>query len=240
MPSSPRTPRHSRHPSSLDFGINSITSSPQQDRRRESRSSLQDAPSTPGLPHRASFTRNDLLDYNPSCSGGQNGGLGNLADELGDYDWDGEENEEDGYYDQDQDGSEQVAPPDISFELEGAERPAEEGKGGTRDSGVEVESPGGAQRAREKSMSLSLPSPNGQRGHKRAGSEYDGSEYGSESDLDSPGMPPSLVAKIDAVESLARRGTESNGSATDGAFKRVTEGLRDLGSQAVVEGGASR
>lgn len=83
----------------------------------------------------------------------------------------------------------------------------------------------------------------GARGHKRQGSTasaYDGTEYGSDSDLDSPGMSASLVAKLDAVDSLVRRGTESNGSAADGAVKRVIEGLRDLGSQAGVEGGASR
>jgi hypothetical protein len=156
-------------------------------------------------------------------------GLGNLADELADAFFDGEDYD-DGYYEQ---GGGQA--PDISVgpDESGAPVPG----AGTRDSGVEVESPAGQPRQREKSMSLSLPSPNGRR---KAGSEYDGSEYGSESDLDSPGMPPSLVAKIDAVESLARRGTESNGSAADGAFKRVTEGLRDLGSQAGVEGGASR
>lgn len=151
----------------------------------------------------------------------QDNGLGNLADELAGFS-DGE----DDYYDQEETDA---AAPDISFaHTEPETKPVE----GARDSGVEVESP-----AREKSMSLSLPSPPR---HRRAGSEYDGSEYGSESDLDSPGMPLSLVAKIDAVESLARRGTESNGSAADGAVKRVIEGLRDLGSQAGVEGGASR
>ncbi|KAB5545607.1 hypothetical protein GE09DRAFT_1131735 [Coniochaeta sp. 2T2.1] len=239
MPSSPRTPRHSRHPSSIDYAnsmsyTNSATSSPQQE-RRQSRSSLQDAPSTPLLNHRHSG-----LDINIFSSGGgglpQEGaanGLGNLADELADAfsDDDGEDYDDGGYYDH-QNG--EVAPDssvDVLDESGG-------GTAGTRDSGVEVESPGGQPRQREKSMSLSLPSPNGRRG--KAGSEYDGSEYGSESDLDSPGMPPSLVAKIDAVESLARRGTESNGSAADGAFKRVTDGLRDLGSQAGVEGGTSR
>jgi hypothetical protein len=149
----------------------------------------------------------------------QDNGLGNLADELAGFS-DGE----DDYYDQE----EADTAPDINFaHTEPETKPVE----GARDSGVEVESPAG-----QKSMSLSLPSPP----NRRAGSEYDGSEYGSESDLDSPGMPLSLVAKIDAVESLARRGTESNGSAADGAVKRVIEGLRDLGSQAGVEGGASR
>jgi hypothetical protein len=87
-------------------------------------------------------------------------------------------------------------------------------------------------------MSLNLPAPG--RGHRRAGSEYDGSQYGSESDLESPGMPNSLVAKMDAVESLARRGTENNGGSADGVFHRVTDSLRDLGSQAGVEQSTTR
>lgn len=101
--------------------------------------------------------------------------------------------------------------------------------------------------ARLRNGSLSLPFTNGgnaggggRRGHKRIGSVYDGSEYGSDSDLESSGMPISLVAKIDAVESLVRRGTEDNGSPADGVCKRLVEELRDLGSQSSVEGGASR
>lgn len=78
------------------------------------------------------------------------------------------------------------------------------------------------------------------RGHARKASEYDGSEYGSESDLDAGSMTASLLSRIDAVESLARRGIENNGGPADEIFKRVTEGLRDLGSQSSVEGNASR
>ncbi|CAK7208226.1 hypothetical protein SCUCBS95973_000031 [Sporothrix curviconia] len=159
------------------------------------------------------------------------------------------------------------APPDISLSeveqgadggnasREGGGSGAVNGAGQTqRDSGVDVASPtiprsGGPAngQARARDASLSLPSTNGggaggggRRGHKRVGSVYDGSEYGSDSDLESPGMPTSLVAKIDAVESLARRGTEDNGSTTDGVCKRLVEELRDLGSQSGVEGGASR
>jgi hypothetical protein len=86
---------------------------------------------------------------------------------------------------------------------------------------------------------LSPPSPR-RKSHRRNESAYDGSEYGSESDLDASGVPPSLVAKIDAIESLARRGTESYGGPDDDVVKRVTTGLRDLGSQSSVEGSASR
>ncbi|EOO02956.1 hypothetical protein UCRPA7_1495 [Phaeoacremonium minimum UCRPA7] len=179
---------------------------------------------------RDSFNNPEGVDIGIFSSGGMGmgggNGLGNLADELADAFGSGDEEEE--YYEE--------GPPNINVDHLEEEQP--ERAEGQRDSGVDVASPKG-HHDRAKNMSLSLPTPNG-RGHRRAGSEYDGSEYGSESDLDSPGMPPSLVAKIDAVESLARRGTESNGGPTDGVFKRLTDGLRDLGSQSGVEGNATR
>lgn len=154
-------------------------------------------------------------------------GLGNLADELADALSDGEVEE---YYE----GS---GAPGISIE------PEEDGDNNAikqeavRDSGVDVASPTDRN---HKHLSLTLPPATNGRGHRRKGSQYDGSEYGSDSDLDSPGMPSSLVAKIDAVESLARRGTENNGGPTDGVFKRVTDSLRDLSSQSNVESNTSR
>lgn len=199
----------------------SVDSSPQQ--RRQSRSSLHDS----ATPLRNSFNNQDAIDMS-FASGGMSAsnGLGNLADELADaFSDSGDEGE---YYEDDN------GPPNISVEdaegRVGADEP--------RDSGVDVASAGDVS-GRTKNLNLGPPSPP-RRGHRRTGSEYDGSEYGSESDLDSPGMLPSLVAKIDAVESLARRGTESNGGPTDGVFARVTESLRDLGSQAGVEGSATR
>jgi len=214
MPSSPNTPRHSRQ-STMDFQTSSMTSSPQN--RRQSKSSLHE----PTTPLRQAFNNGDGLDVFSSGGGGGlgSGGLGNLADELADALSDDEYEYGD-------------APPDISVDLQ-------DGETAQRDSGVDVAVSPKAPEQRERHMSLSLPSPVA-RHHRRAPSVYDGSEYGSDSDLDSPGMPPSLVAKIDAVESLARRGTESNGGPTDGVFKRVTDELRDLGSQSGVEGGATR
>ena len=236
--SSPRTPRHSRH-TSLDFPSNAsyASYSPQQDRRQSKASSFNDS----------SFN-DSSMDLGISAGtggGGDGGGLGNLADELagafsdGEDDYDGYE---EGPYD-DQDEDEQASEgraPGINLEDAGEEDTREDGKeDGVRDSGVDVEGPPGSARSPNGKGSLGLPTPNG-RGHRRKGSEYDGSEYGSESDLESPGMPPKLVEKIDEVESLARRGAENNGSASDGAIKRVTDSLRDLGSQAGVEGGATR
>ncbi len=162
----------------------------------------------------------EFHDLGGGGGGGQDNGLGNLADELADaLSGSGDEDE---YYGDDYDAQEDGCEP----------------IDGVRDSGVDVASQIDLP-SRTKSSSLSVPSPNA-RGHRRTESAYDGSEYGSESDLDSPGMPPSLVAKMDAVESLARRGTESTGSPADGVFKRVTDGLRDLGSQSGVEGSTTR
>ncbi|KAK3325730.1 hypothetical protein B0H66DRAFT_136393 [Apodospora peruviana] len=233
MPSSPRTPRHSPHPS-LEFQ-SSASSSPQE--RRYSKS---DYPQEPSTPLRNSFNPEgmDGVFSSGGMGGGADNGLGNLADELADMLSDGEEDDE--YYGDDGGGA-----PDISFEAEedvgNTDDPTTIGKDGIRDSVVDVESPadslGPALQLRRASLALP-PNGNGRGGHRRTPSEYDGSEYGSDSDLDSPGMPPKLVEKIDEVESLARRGSEH--SPADGAFKRVTDGLRDLSSQSGVEGGATR
>lgn len=75
----------------------------------------------------------------------------------------------------------------------------------------------------------------------RENSQYDGSDYGDDSDLDGThSISASLEARLAAVENLARRGTEANGSDTDEIVQRVTDSLKDLGSQAGVEDGAAR
>lgn len=144
-------------------------------------------------------------------------GLGNLADELADA-WD------------DGEGDEDDEEPDMNFQEGGDEG------GVTRDSGVDVtSSPVQAQ-----SKLSNLTPPTATRGHRRQTSEYDGSDYGGDSDLDSPGITPGLQSRMDMVESLARRGTENNGTDRDGVVNRVIEGLKDLGGQSGVEGGATR
>ncbi|KAI2608486.1 uncharacterized protein GGS25DRAFT_490495 [Hypoxylon fragiforme] len=223
MSRSPQTPTHSPKPSSIDLSYQNSSPAMSPNSRRESKSSFQD----PLTPLRNSMNESELNELSGGGMG-QDNGLGNLADELADALSGSGEDEE--YY-EDEEG-----PSHAEFEQEGdgAREPID----GTRDSGVDVASQPD-QHGRTKSTSLGIPSPPA-RGHRRAGSAYDGSEYGSESDLESPGMPPSLVAKIDAVESLARRGTENNGGPTDGVFQRLTEGLRDLGSQSGVEGSTTR
>lgn len=152
-------------------------------------------------------------------------GLGNLADELADM-W-GDEEEEDDEDDEDEE-------PDMKFH----EGEGEGERGLQRDSGVDVSS--SPVQAPSKMATLSPPMLNIGRGHRRAPSEYDGSDYGGDSDLDTPGIPPGLAARMDLVESLARRGTEETGMERDGVVWRVVEGLKDLGGQSGVEGGATR
>ncbi|KAI1423715.1 hypothetical protein F5Y12DRAFT_511016 [Xylaria sp. FL1777] len=215
MSRSPHTPRHSRRSSSaIDATYSSISPNISPSARRQSKSSFHE----PLTPLRQSMNEAEFHDLGGGGAG-QDNGLGNLADELADaLSGSGDEDE---YYGDDYETQEDGEPID-----------------GVRDSGVDVASQIDLP-SRTKSSSLSVPSPIA-RGHRRTESVYDGSEYGSESDLDSPGMPPSLVAKMDAVESLARRGTETTGSPADGVFKRVTDGLRDLGSQSGVEGSTTR
>lgn len=143
--------------------------------------------------------------------------MGNLADELADaFSDSGDEVS----------GDENLSEDDRTPEkFHGEERPTEEN--GRRDGGSPSPKEGG----------LNLPIRNYRR--KESGA-YDGSEYGSDSDLDSAALPSSLVVRIDAIESLARRGTENYGGPADDVVKRVIDGLRDLGSQSSLESSASR
>lgn len=163
------------------------------------------------------MNRSDSVGIDIFSSGGQSqsNGLGNLADELADA-WDEDEGEAE----------------DDELDMNFQEVP-KEGET-TGDSGVDVSQPPAINIP--KTVSLTPP----RNGHRRTRSEYDGSDYGEDSDMESPDIPPGLVARMDMVESLARRGTESNGTDRDDVVKRVVDGLKDLGGQSGVEGGATR
>ncbi|PFH58176.1 hypothetical protein XA68_14080 [Ophiocordyceps unilateralis] len=216
----PPSPRHSRNSSTTD----SYRGSPQA--RRQSRNSLHDISKSSfvsGLSHQ------DALDLSILAGGGQADGMGNLADELADAFSESGEEEHDA---ESQEGDFEVIDHGVSPSRQlGIEESGEKRANVNGDSTTES--------TRAPVAGLGVPSTS-RRTHQRKGSEYDGSEYGSESDLDSAGMQPTLVAKIDAIESLARRGTESYGGPADDVFKRVMDGLRDLSSQSTVEGSASR
>ena len=223
--------------SSYPYQTSSPGSSP-NNVRRASKSSFQD-PDGPLTPLRNSMNESELALLgsggsvgHPDDNDNDNNGLGNLADELADaLDDSGDEE----YYD-DGDGPPIIQDDEHDGEQEGGHAAGAEG---VRDSGIDVAAMKSSKH-KANTSSLSVPPTNGRAGHRRLGSAYDGSEYGSDTDLDTSGMPPSLVSRIDAIESLARRGTENTGGPADGVFKRLTDGLRDLGSQSSVEGSTTR
>jgi len=216
MASSPRTPGHSRDPSNVD--LSPATPLADGSHSRQLSKSSMHSPSTPGRP---GYNRSDSIGGDGFDGGGgaPSNGLGNLADELADA-W-GEDDEE----------GEEDEEPDMNFQEVGDEGEAVGENGAEPTSPIEEQPP---------PKSDTLTTPAGGRGHRRQPSEYDGSDYGGSSDVESPGMPPGLVSRIDMVESLARRGTENNGGERDGVVKRVIEQLKDLGGQSGVESGAAR
>ncbi|KAF5873447.1 uncharacterized protein Bfra_004907 [Botrytis fragariae] len=217
MPPSPQTPRHSRHPSALDFSPSTMSLS-----RRLSKSSIH-TPTTPNHMSRdfSSSVDGVGMDVLGSAQNGGNG-LGNLADELADA-W----SEDEGEMDEADLNFQNTAP------MESDNEDAEEDKNAVRDSGVDVTSPKKQHTAMNSNSTLTPPTAGHGRvhalGHARSPSEYDGSDYGGDSDLESPAFGPALLARMDMVEGLARRGTENNGSQADGVVKRVIESLKDLG-----------
>lgn len=85
-----------------------------------------------------------------------------------------------------------------------------------------------------------LKGRNGAQRHRRHESQYDGSDYGNDSDLEEADMSPSLESQMAEIESLARRGMENNGSENDHIIQRAIEALRDLGGQSGIENNAMR
>ena len=77
--------------------------------------------------------------------------------------------------------------------------------------------------------------------HRRKDSHYDYSDFEEDSELlDLTGIPPSLEARLAAVESLACRGTELDGGEGDIIVQRVADSLKDLASQSGLEQGTTR
>ncbi|KAG5930678.1 hypothetical protein E4U42_000018 [Claviceps africana] len=217
MSQSPVTPRHSRHSSTVENPQGHSADN------RQSKSSGQDA----AAPLLNSLGHQDHLELGALNAGGPSPsqGMGNLADELADAFSDSDE-EDEGEVETGQERGSDTPPPRQ-----------------THNSDTNGAAGGGEDMTwtptKDKGRNQKLLSPR-KRDSRSTAADYDGSEYGSESDLDCAGMPATLVAKIDGIESLARRGTENYGGADDDVFQRVTDGLRDLGSQVTVEGNASR
>jgi hypothetical protein len=155
-------------------------------------------------------------DFGAAAEGG--GGLGNLADELADA-WE----EDDGGYGY---ASGQDAAPSDSQPLERTTmRTPSPGYLSDRDS-------------------LQPPRPrlrNGTNRHRRHESQYDGSDYGNDSDFEEAAdVSPGLENQMAEIESLARRGLENNGSESDHVIDRAVLALQDLGVQSGIENNAMR
>jgi hypothetical protein len=169
---------------------------------------------------------------NAGCGGG---GLGSLADELADA-WD-EEGEEDvsGYQDGNENENGQTMDQELQSEVESAY--AESGRGRGRSTATASQESSADERATLSPLKHKMKMGR----HKRQESHYDGSDYGNNSDLEECGdISPALETRMGWIESLARRGTEENGSSTDHVVSRVIESLRDLGGQSGIENGATR
>lgn len=147
-----------------------------------------------------------------------NGGLGNLADELADA-WEEDEN---GYgY-----ASGQEAAPSDSQPLEP----------------IRTRTPSPTYSSGRDSLQPPRPKlRNGNNRHRRYESQYDGSDYGNDSDFEEVAdISPALESQIAEVESLARRGLENNGSENDHVIDRAVTALQDLGAQSGIENNAMR
>lgn len=177
------------------------------------------------------------LDDGIFSSGGRipDNGMHNLADELAGLDgdeeeWDEDDNEPDMNF---QSGGQNT----IDSDAEEQAKAAKQNGAVMRDSGVSVSGTPNKKAPSPGKIKTNLSPPKRRR---RSGSEYDGSDYGTNSDADETGLTPGLIERMDNIESLVRRGTESNGSASDSVVPRLVSGLRDLGGQGGVETGATR
>ncbi|KAL8798329.1 MAG: hypothetical protein Q9182_006754 [Xanthomendoza sp. 2 TL-2023] len=112
------------------------------------------------------------------------------------------------------------------------------------DRGMSITMPTIVHDGADDNRSLSPPKPSLIPKHQRAPShtsDFDEFDCGESSDPENvDGMSASLEYRMAAIESLARHGSESNGSGADSVIMRVAGSLRNLGSQAGVETGASR
>ena len=227
IPSSPSSPRR-RRKASVDLAF--TTSSPHPNANNSRRSSVNrrgsqysiEIPLTPRL-----ALSQDSLGSNAVSSAADanhSTGLGNLADELAEA-WD----EEDGERGE-----------SLEAQLSQADRYTNGLSSHEYHSDLGIYIPQ-VQSSAPSNISLSPPKQSSQTKHRRVNSQYDGSDYGDESDLENTsGISPGLESRMAAVESLARRGSESNGSDQDDVVRRVAESLKDLPSQSVVENGITR
>ncbi|MCJ1374718.1 hypothetical protein MMC20_005950 [Loxospora ochrophaea] len=237
MPSSPRTPR--RRPSSgLDLSI--TPSSPQSNghglnrsphSRKSSIQSIQSATTPrPVSSHDRSGGIGFANDFGDAS--GLGNALGSLADELAEA-WDEEGDDGERTHMEPKDETGEPNPTDLN-------RPQVDYDD---DLGIGIAIPyqpptTTANTTANLPISQSPPLP--PQKHRRKPSRYDGSDYGSDSDFEESGMTPSLESRLSAIDQLTRIGTSSATSDASTVIQRVTDSLRDLGSQSTVESSATR
>jgi hypothetical protein len=252
-PSSPATPslRRRSRPSPLDasntspspYASNETTYS-----RRSSRTSFSSLPKYSPVTPRAPYLRRTASgSVSISTEAEEQGvnGMDSLADELADV-W-GE------------DAADSDA--DMGFVQgllsDGSTEPASLGSGpeqsismgGTHNFGMGIPlQPPSPVRQHSKRLSKSnllSPQPNGRPHppprHQRTESNYDGSDYGPDSDPED--LSPALLRRISDIESLTRISTHADDAVfgeKGGIISRTTAGLKDLGPQASIENRATR
>ena len=190
--------------------------------RRGSQYSI-DTPLTPRLASSQEWPGSNGL--NAATDIGDSNGLGNLADELAEA-WEEEEDGERGE--------------SLEAQLSQADGPTNgfSSRGYHSDLGIFVPPP---QSPAASNRSLSPPKQPIRTKHRRVNSQYDGSDYGDETDFETAhGISQGLESHMAAIESLARRGSEANGSDRDDVVRRVADSLKDLPSQSGVENGMTR
>ena len=239
MPSSPRTPTRRRKSSTTSINLSLASSGPQSNGYHSKRGSISRRSSQYSvvspitLRPTSSYDRGEYGLPNGFDSGEEpetSNGLGNLADELAEAFDEGEEEEEEvGEVGEVGEEIPQNGYDDSEAEVEG-HHPLENDE-------TEPQIP---QPSKERSLSPPKKSTRFKH-HQRQNSQYDGSDYGDESDLECvDGISPAFEARMAAIEAMARRGTECNGSDHDDVVYRLVERLKDLGSQSHIETSASR
>jgi hypothetical protein len=173
---------------------------------------------------------------NSAASGGataldlSEGGLGNLADELGQA-WDEDEHGE-AILDHLQEGGLSPQSPSEMNDLH------DFGYGVTLHSPLPKDD-----MALQQTLSNTLEAPTRNSGHKRTDSAYDGSDYGPDSEDETEGFPPLLRKRVREIEKLARDGQYADDTLSEGGgvVKRTLVALRDLGPpQSNIEYGVTR